>query len=648
MRYVLFKFITLTCVVIGLLAQSPHKVWAQENEYTDRNLHASQANSQRQCSSSQKWDSKKNMCVTTKDSKGRRDDARECSKLEDDAARKACHDNLASQETGVSKGDEHSDSGGLDMSIPVLTAALSGTMMLSSKSMTSGPCISVPIMAGTSLVGLASEYFYKNEAEEKLKSLQSSYEKETASDEAYNAQKRAFEFLKKEQELIAKFEEKRKNTMYIMTAGFAAASIAAFTTDRLVGSCGTGDGDKPEAFDRKGDTPGGHGQTSANSNGNTGITPSLATQGLNFIKGPLGDPTVIGASSGLAAAATLILGAEAGKQSKSASNNAKTVQAMIEKFDADFEQFCPQGREDMSDPGCFCYSIDGSKNQDRTNSQTCQNLWAKRDKSLFASADDYSSQNKKTRPRGCAFFNGNFDKECKCKQMKNKKGKNACLKVGVPSSVAANLSGAIPLPRVLGRINRAAEGGINTGVFNPDQLSQDAKATNRVAQRVLSKALKDKTGKGPPSANELLAQRLNKIPKAVVDQINATSGGSASGIAASTRPKNPELAEALKKAGVKDPVATTSVGYASKGSDLRKNGNNNEEEQDYFGDWGDSSNGGAQGEALTFLDKKYEYEQNDIVERDDISLWEIISRRYTQTGLRRLFPDEEQPLKDLD
>jgi hypothetical protein len=40
------------------------------------------------------------------------------------------------------------------------------------------------------------------------------------------------------------------------------------------------------------------------------------------------------------------------------------------------------------------------------------------------------------------------------------------------------------------------------------------------------------------------------------------------------------------------------------------------------------------------MEKNYEYKGNDIVERDDVSLWQIISNRYTQSGLRRLFGEE--------
>lgn len=629
MSLIRLKFIKLFLLVLALMAQGKEQAWAQAEDYNDRQYHSSQAMAQRQCTDSQEWSAQRNMCVTTESSKARRDDARKCSKIEDADARKACHDKVAASETGVSKGDEYSDSGMLDMSIPALTAAMSGTMMITSKKIM-GPCLSLTTMAGTSVVGLASEFFYKKQAKKKLEELQEDYEKETASDDAYHAQKRAFEFLKKEQELIAEFEEKRRNTMFVMTAGYAAAATLAFTVDQGVSSCATEDGEGPESPEGA-DDPGGLEKTT------------------NFIQGSLSSPKVVGASAGVAGIATLALGMEAAKQAKNASANAETVQKMIDKFDADFEQFCPQGRSDMSEPACFCYNLDGSKNQDRTNSQTCQNYWAKRDKNLFAEAGDYSSRKKQGPAKGCAFINGNFDQDCKCKKMKNDEGQNACFKVGVPSSVAGNLSGAVGLPRTLGRLNKSAEGGINGGVFDAEQLSRDAQATNKAAQRIMEKSLQDKKGKKAPSAREMLAKKVEDIPQAAIEQMNAATGASPSGTAAMMRPQNPELKAALKKAGVKESTAPTDIGYAKSGTDLQKNrADNKKEDEDFFGDWGESSGGAGQGQELTFMDKKYQYKQNDIVDREGISLWEIISKRYTQTGLRRLFPDEKQPLEDLN
>jgi hypothetical protein len=60
----------------------------------------------------------------------------------------------------------------------------------------------------------------------------------------------------------------------------------------------------------------------------------------------------------------------------------------------------------------------------------------------------------------------------------------------------------------------------------------------------------------------------------------------------------------------------------------------------FFDDWGNSGASGGSGDILNFMEKNYEYKGKDIVERDDVSLWQIISNRYTQSGLRRLFGEE--------
>lgn len=60
----------------------------------------------------------------------------------------------------------------------------------------------------------------------------------------------------------------------------------------------------------------------------------------------------------------------------------------------------------------------------------------------------------------------------------------------------------------------------------------------------------------------------------------------------------------------------------------------------------DFGNNGESGGKIEdgFMDKSYDYakNQNDIVERDDVSIFQVITNRYNATGLQRLFDDEDE------
>src|SRR5690606_6575867 len=82
------------------------------------------------------------------------------------------------------------------------------------------------------------------------------------------------------------------------------------------------------------------------------------------------------------------------------------------------------------------------------------------------------------------------------------------------------------------------------------------------------------------------------------------------------------LEQARKDAGL--------AGVSARGGMSRSKGKSNKKAGfDIYGN-GDKKD-------AAYMDKKYNYQeaQNDIVERDDVSIWQVISNRYTVTGLKR-------------
>lgn len=617
-------------------------------------------------SPSKKWDSERNACITLQEAKDRRDKIRSCgdeSKYPTEEARKKCYDDVAQEETGVGMGE--GDKGGMGMlAVSSATAALSAIMMFSSKSLKSS-CTSRNIFAGTSAVGLAAEFFYIRSAKKKLEELQEAYKKETASGDEYHSQKRAFEFLKEEQLAIKDFEEKRRNALYVMTAGYAAAGVWAVVEGkgRMGAPCdGDGEGEKntedqnkevaqdgrgdqtPGKDPREGQPVGGSAQNGPAADGRGTNTPGkdpkaavgdkvAAAAGIN-----LNTPMTIAISSGVAGGFSMMLASAAAKQVKRSEDNVAIIQEIIDQFEADFGQFCPQGRDDLKDPQCYCYNLDGTENSKRSNSNICLDLWAKNKKSLFAAAGTYDQAKTKRERRGCAFINGQFDEDCRCRQMKNPQGQNACLKVGVPGGMLGQIGQMNTLPTAIGNLNNMAQGGLGTGEFNSQNLSKNAQALSGNARRALEQAYAEQTGgKDLPSTEQMMQAGLSRVPARVLQDLAASSPGAAM-MAAEGRPQNEALKAAMEKAKISvedlDGVAYSPAKRLATGKN--KAGNQDQ----FFDDWGSADQGSQGGDILNFMEKNYEYKGNDIVERDDVSLWQIISNRYTQSGLRRLFGEE--------
>lgn len=604
-------------------------------------------------SPSKEWDSKRNACITKQEAKDRRDEINECAGIENAEARKNCHEKVAERETGVGAGEGSGGGPGV-LAVAGVTAVLSAVMMVTSKKIGSS-CTSRNIFAGTSAVGLAAEFFYIRSAKKELEELQEAYKKETAKPDAYHAQKRAFEFLKQEQLLIKEFEEKRRNALYIMTAGYGAAGIYAVIEgkDRMGAPC------EPSQEETKSDDPPASedGAEVAEKPVETKPTESAATEpktevadgadkvdpatakvanasGMARLDTPMG----IAISSGAAGVASMFLASAAAKQAKLSGENADAVQKIIDQFEADFGQFCPQGREDLKDAACYCYNLDGSENSNRKNSNVCLELWAQRNKNLFAGAGSYANPSGKIKRKGCAFINGQFDEECRCRQMLNPQGQNACLKVGIPGGTLGQIGRMSSFPTAVGNLNNMAQGGLGTGEFNPQSLSQNALATTSTARRALEEAFaKNTNGKKLPPAEAMLSAGISRIPKRVLDNLSSNNPGSAS-LAALNRPQSAALDSALAKARLADPELS-SVAYAAPKAGSKAKAKAKADEM-YFDDWGSSADSSGGGDILNFMEKNYEYNQNDIVQRDDVSLWQIISNRYTQSGLRRLFGEE--------
>lgn len=593
---------------------------------------------------SKRWDNKRNMCVTTQESKATRDRFRECEKLEG-AARKACTDSLAENESGVSSGQGEDGDSILMMNLAI------GGIMGATAFLDGGVCTSKWILIGTSVVALAGDFFYKKDAEESLEELQEKYKAEQADANAFNAQKRSFEYLRDEQLAIKELAEKRANMYYLMAAGYGAAAAygvyEAITTPACAGGAEGGEEAVGEAGGEAGAEAGaeagteagtevasGAGTDAATNEAATAGKDSLGADGVSFpgLGATLQSPIVVVAVGGLAAGLSLKLGFAAADQAEQSEEQAKQIEEVMNKFLADASQFCPEGREDLRDPQCFCFLPGGERNPDRSNSNTCQKLFAELDRNLFRKGTDYNN-----RPgggvKGCFFLNRKFDPKCRCKSQKQGNGDNTCLKA---SSALANLDTnfgqAFGTPSIAKNSQGILSGNTSLGNLDGAALRNQAIKNNGLRKKEVEKINKKLPKKERvPSDNALLSKIATSKEfkaaqkKAKSDPIRKF---------ASTRPSSVKVPEEVKKKILPD--GEGDVKYKGQSNIQRKVAKMKKKRG-----WGFSGAAEKQfGDIQKYMDKKYDFKENDINSDESASIFKIITNRYNQTGYDRLFPDE--------
>ena len=328
-----------------------------------------------------------------------------------------------------------------------------------------------------------------------------------------------------------------------------------------------------------------------------------------------------------------ILYKAAAAQEEESKKNMDKIDKIITAFKDSYVSFCPNGREDLTQPKCYCYNADGTQNTNRTNSQTCKALWSKDNYMLTANAGDYSAINGVVDPVGCVNVNGQFDEKCTCKKFLNAKGENSCMKgstITIPTGLGSGFGTSTGLNQVVQTANAAANGNGNlSGVGSLNAAAIGAKKYNQALLSKLTPSLPasavqltklDEKNVGQYAKSLLGDQTMNQL---------ARQSGSAVDIAGS-RPEGKMaslLKDAEKKAGLD--MVGSGHGLANK-KEEKKEGMN-------FNYVGDNNAAGAQTQNFPETQKNYNYKDSDISKRPDTSIFDIISNRYVQSGLKRLF-----------
>ena len=573
------------------------------------------------------WNSELNRCTYTQQTHETQQAHLEC---EQSADPDACYENLASEQTGVSKG-EGRDGGKSSTMGAAISSAYSAFLLVSGMAAKNPGgkkwCISKMIFMGSSAAWLAGDLILKSSAKKRFKQLAAQFQSEAGNQElkgainsSFESQLRAFHYLRSEQEIVKSNAEQRTNLHGMAALGFGAAlGMAIFETIMM-------------------NKPGGRAMACTGS-GKKSSKPKPKAKGLKGLKGinfSLGSSPQIAVGAGVMLGWNAKLMSAAAKEKKTAAHNIQQIEEVMESFEVSMAGFCPDGREDLNNARCYCYNTDGSNNPNRTNSAMCQNLWASDQQNYFVPANDYLGP--AAPPMGCMTVVGQYDESCQCKKMINTKtGENACLKVSSNSFNMGTLGQNLALPQAASNITSFGNGANHAlGSLNSASLAQQAARINKTNSALIGKAQKEghKFPSIVPNAASLADKLAPKLAAYAKKKHSPSSLDSAfPGLLASrSRPKEVELAKGIDQ--VKKRISPGLKLKGGVGLKLVKGKNAN----NFQYNWNEA-NGEDGGKTIDLgvEEANYKYDANDIIKDDEESLFQVITRRYNSSGLKRLF-----------
>lgn len=180
--------------------------------------------------SAAEWSSSMNKCVGKVEDRKTRHEVEDCSLLTDIEQRKECHKKIAEKKTGLNADPDSLPKGTTGKSAVMNGAASAYAILGIINSMGSGNnksmCTSKKIFAVTAIAGTLSDIWLKIQAKKKLNSLKDKYQLDVKNN-AYDAQSKAFQYLKDEQATVKDIAGQEKKRNMLLMLGYGAASLMA-------------------------------------------------------------------------------------------------------------------------------------------------------------------------------------------------------------------------------------------------------------------------------------------------------------------------------------------------------------------------------------------------------------------------------------
>lgn len=367
-------------------------------------------------------------------------------------------------------------------------------------------------------------------------------------------------------------------------------------------------------------------------------TYNIRTNASGGFLDALNTPFAVGVMSAVGMGVNLIAYNAASEQEVDSKNNAEKIQKMIDVYKSTFQDYCPNGRENMNEPRCYCYKDDGAKNADRSNSQTCQQIWAKDNQFAKGAKANYAIKKNASELFGCMTVNKQFDETCKCKKLVNSSGENACLKanqlsISMPGAMA-NYAKTNGFQNVVDMATNTANGNGDLSGLQGSQLLATAEKSKKTALEILKDQLKNNPNNSNLKNLSFIndPKKVEQVANQIFDKNKMASNSALPPYSATeTSGKLKEAVSAVEQDLKKNGVEL--VGGAGKAKTANK--------KDGF-KFNFDSNANSGGQVLnlpeTAPEKKYKI-TGDINTNDSVTIWEVISNRYLQSGLKRLMDE---------
>ncbi len=371
---------------------------------------------------------------------------------------------------------------------------------------------------------------------------------------------------------------------------------------------------------------GGEGGKSAPQSGNIsnpadGATTSTASnsQQLNVYKGKtdkfLYSPITRIAFGGVLGGLTLAMRSNMKRQKEAAEERSKKLLELKADFNnTQGMKICtPNERNDQKQPGCYCYTSEGARNTNRSNSTICQNLW----NSLNMSNMSYLTGSDSGLTT-CITQNNQLDESCSCRKS------NTCLKASGFNISGISLGTLSSLNGGLSPLNTVANG--NAGQLNEDAVLNSAMKLREAGEKLL----KDKSLAAEKKAIDVASKDLNAF-------VNKNGGTipSPSSRSTPTSLANFDAKAALEeiKKEVESSPTISGPGMSGGGFDT-----GSQEPSLEFGLTEDEA--AIQEEQVAEVLKQDMDLGNNDISGSTTNLFEVLSHRYQRSGMRRLFDTE--------
>ena len=557
-----------------------------------------------------RWDERRNRCVFKREASEGREAFEKCRKIDDEAERKRC---LEANRDRLAGGDAATVDDPLEGGLSIVTASVPLAFFTvdfltkrASKIKTTG-CRSQTLFKASSVAGVAAELYFKLLAGRQFDRIRKEYEDLGQGDPA-SMQVASFRFLEDQQREVASIAGRQHKAYTILAVAYvSAAALAALES-------GLAPGFSPclAKADRGADAP----------------NPALLK--MASLMGHSPGITIL---SGIMTALYTTLAKGASRARGDALRRAEVLKETRERFeDMVASSGACRSRTDISVPRCYCYTEEGRRHPQRKNSESCQKLWAFHDRNLFAKASNDELGRGEAPPReGCVDLGQQFDADCKCLERINTAGENTCYKSIDVAGLPESLPEGIGVAESIKDIDALTSGALATGSLSGQaDLGKRAAAANVRLKKILREQDEANQKKGNPAFKQFLTsldKDLGRLEAAEIDTADHTLA--ARSLSGAPLPHN--LSSKIKESLGDKKLGEALAGVVRAGPRA----------SDPKGTRRAFNESAASGPKVidAFMDDDYDYSEteDDIVGRSDVTLWTILSKRYVQTGLERIF-----------